>query len=574
MRAYKFRVLSRVLPPATLILPLLCAALLLSDLGCKRAAPSGSSSRSSLATPATGELRLVFSYGSEKQKWVDDVTAAFNNSNIQSASGKHITVESVPGGSGELVDDLLRGAVHADVASPASGVFVKLGNARSRAATGHDLVGPTQSLLLSPVVIAMWKPMAEALGWGKKPIGWNDILTLARDRQGWAAYGDPQWGSFKFGHTHPAYSNSGIISLIAENYAATGKVRDLTLADVNNPKTRQFVRGIESSVVHYGSSTGFFGRKLFEGGPGYLSSAVLYESMVVESVSQPNLPFPLVAIYPKEGTFWSDHPVGIVDREWVSPERRQAAQVFIDYLLARPQQAKALTYGFRPGAADIAVGAPIDAAHGVDPRQPVTTLEVPSPEVINAILQQWSEEEKKPADIALVLDTSGSMQEDNKLSSAKAGATQLVSLLSDKDTFSLLQFSDTANWASTDKALSLSRKASDTAIDSLFPGGQTALFDAVSTAYAHLEQRPADHIRAVVVLTDGQDNQSKTTLAELLNHMHPGAEASPIRVFTIAYGADAQRSVLTQMADATQGKAYDGTPRNIVEVFRDISTFF
>ena len=23
---------------------------------------------------------------------------------------------------------------------------------------------------------------------------------------------------------------------------------------------------------------------------------------------------PLVAIYPKEGTFWSDHPAGIVDR--------------------------------------------------------------------------------------------------------------------------------------------------------------------------------------------------------------------------------------------------------------------
>ena len=34
-------------------------------------------------------------------------------------------------------------------------------------------------------------------------------------------------------------------------------------------------------------------------------------------------------VYPKEGTFWSDHPVGIVDREWVTPERREAAEIYI-----------------------------------------------------------------------------------------------------------------------------------------------------------------------------------------------------------------------------------------------------
>ena len=173
---------------------------------------------------------------------------------------------------------------------------------------GQDVIGATQNLLLSPVVIAMWKPMAEAIGWGKKPIGWSDILALAQDKKGWSTYGFPQWGSFKFGHTHPAYSNSGIISLIAENYAATGKVRGLTVADVQSPKTRAFVSGIEDSVVHYGSSTGFFGRKLFDSGPEYLSAAVLYESMVVESYAKvSSMPFPVVAIYPREGTFWSDH---------------------------------------------------------------------------------------------------------------------------------------------------------------------------------------------------------------------------------------------------------------------------
>jgi Ca-activated chloride channel homolog len=552
---------------AIMLLPLLAWGLLC----CRKP----STPQVSTETPAPDELRLLFSYGSEKQKWIEEVTTAFNQSGAKTSGGKRITVKAIPKGSGECVDDLISGREHDDLISPASNIFIKLGNAQSRSVTGKDLIGSTQNLVLSPVVIAIWKPMAEAIGWGKKPVGWADILALARDKRGWAAYGFPQWGSFKFGHTHPAYSNSGILSLVAENYAAVGKVHGLTIADVQNPKTRDFVSGIENSMVHYGSSTGFFGRKLFDSGPEYLSAAVLYESMVVESYSdEKTMPFPVVALYPKEGTFWSDHPIGIVERGWVTPERREAAQAYINYLLAAQQQQKALAYGFRPGSPDVPVGAPIDAAHGVDPKQPVTTLEVPSSEVISAIQRVWDTAEKKPADIALVLDTSGSMQDESKMPNAKAGAKQLVSLLSDKDEFSLISFNNAPSWATTDQPLVASRKPSVDAIESLFPDGQTALYDAIDAAYAHLQRRPADHIRAIVVLTDGEDNRSTVLLSELLSRIRSDAEIHTIRIYTIAYGSDAKRDVLAQIANATQGKAYDGNPQNIVEVFRDISTFF
>jgi Ca-activated chloride channel homolog len=541
-------------------------------LSCKK---QTSSETVAEAPTAANEIRLTFAYGSEKQKWIEDVTATFNASGARTKGGKRITVKAIPKGSGECVDDLISGREHDDLISPASNIFLKLGNAQSRTATGKDLIGPTQNLVLSPVVIAMWKPMAEAIGWGKKPVGWADILALARNKKGWSDYGYPQWGAFKFGHTHPAYSNSGILSLIAENYAGTGKVRGLTVADVQSPKTRDFVNGIETSMVHYGSSTGFFGRKLFDSGPEYLSAAVLYESMVVESYSNSKtMPFPVVAIYPKEGTFWSDHPVGIAERDWVTPERREAAQIYISYLLAIPQQQKALTYGFRPGSPDVPVGAPIDAEHGVDPKQPATTLEVPSSEVVNAIQHEWETQEKKAADIALVLDTSGSMQEEEKMPNAKAGAKQLVSLLSDKDNFSMVSFNSEPSWATTDQALSTSRKPSLDAIDSLFPGGETALYDAVDQAYTFISRMPADHIRAIVVLTDGEDNKSALQLGELLSRVRADPESHTIRIYTIAYGHDARRDVLKEIADATQGKSYDGTPQNIVEVFRDISTFF
>ena len=79
-----------------------------------------------------------------------------------------------------------------------------LGNAQSRARTGKDLIGPTENLVLSPVVIAMWKPMAEALGWGRKAVGWSGRPRLARDPRGWGERrAGPSRGASSFGHTHP-----------------------------------------------------------------------------------------------------------------------------------------------------------------------------------------------------------------------------------------------------------------------------------------------------------------------------------------------------------------------------------
>ena len=522
-----------------------------------------------------GSIELVFPYGSEKEKWINDVTQAFNRSGAKTQSGKPIFVRALPMGSGETIDNILSGRLQAHLASPASSAFIKLGNAESRTKTGKDLIASTDNLVLSPVVIAMWKPMAEAIGWGKKPIGWSDILALSRNEKGWQSFGYPQWGKFKFGHTHPEYSNSGLISLFAEAYAASGKTANLTLSDLAKPQMKEFLGGVEQSVVHYGSSTGFFGRKMFANGPEYLSAAVLYESMVVESYSQSNLPFPIVAIYPKEGTFWSDHPVGIVEREWVTPEHREAAKIYIQYLLARAQQEKALQYGFRPASVDVALASPLDSAHGVDPKEPKTTLEVPSVEVINALLELWKAQ-KKHSNVVLVLDTSGSMSEDNKMQNAKVGAKQLVTMLDNGDTFSFLPFSSELHWSAQDVLVKDGRSQVLQQVDSLFAGGGTALYDSIDAAYQHLAtvKDPNTKIQSVVVLTDGADTQSRMKFDELMQRIQYNGETRAIHVFTIAYGNDARKDILQKIADATQAKFYEGTPQNIVDVFRDISTFF
>jgi Ca-activated chloride channel homolog len=105
-------------------------------------------------------LDLVFTYGSEKQPWIEETTAVFNRQQRKTASGRTILVDAIPMGSGEAIEELLAGTRKAHLTSPASAAFIALANAQSRAKTGRDLVGPTENLVLSPVVIAMWKPMA------------------------------------------------------------------------------------------------------------------------------------------------------------------------------------------------------------------------------------------------------------------------------------------------------------------------------------------------------------------------------------------------------------------------------
>lgn len=529
---------------------------------------TGASSAST--APPADQVDVLFVYGSEKQDWIDSITPAFNDERHALPDGKVIHITPKPMGSGESKDDILAGRVQADVWSPASGVFVTLANAESQS-KGGPLVKQMQNLVLSPVVIAMWKPMAEALGWPDKPIGWADIGALAAETDAWKARGLPQFGQFKFGHTHPEFSNSGLIALLAETYAAAGKARGLTLEDLQRPEVASTLHQIEHGVVHYGRSTGFFGKRLSQYGPGYLSAAVVYENMVVSSYATTGNNTPLVAIYPKEGTIWSDHPAGIVERPWVSDDQRAAGRIYLDYLLAPPQQKRALELGFRPAVGD--VGSPIDSAHGADPKQPATILDTPSADVIAAAIQLWRRE-KKPSNVALVFDTSGSMNDEGKMRAAQDGAKALIQMMDPQDLLTLVPFSTQVRMGKPTK-VGPHRAELLSAVDQLYADGGTNLYLAINSADdAVSAAADGQHIDAIVVLTDGEDNGNSLSLDALLSRLSRDSEAGGVRIFTIGYGHSAQLEALRRIAQQAHGDAYTGGTDNITDVFRDVATFF
>src|SRR5260370_2388253 len=132
------------------------------------------------------------------------------------------------------------------------------------------------------------------------------------------------------------------------------------------------------------------------------------------------------------------------------------------------------------------------------------------------------------------------------------------------------------HWAQKDASVKYQRPQLLQHVDSLFAGGGSALYDSIDAAYQHLAEvkNPDAKIQAVVVLTDGEDTESKMKLNELMERIRYNGETRAIHVFTIAYGREARKDVLQQIAEATQAKFYVGTPQNIVEVFSDVPPFF
>jgi Ca-activated chloride channel family protein len=543
---------------------------------------AGGSAATADAPRRSGEpVRLVVAYGSEKKTWMEEQAAAFAKSGATTSSGRPIEIEGKSMGSGEAVQGIVTGALQPHVFSPASGAYIGLLNQawlsrpdRGGVAGARPIAPAGEPVVLSPVVIAMWKPMAEALGWPGKALGWADLIRVAQAEGGWGALGHGEWGAFKLGHTHPEFSNSGLLSVLAEAYAGAKKTRGLTAADLDAQGTRDFIARVEETIVHYGKSTGFFFDKMLERGPTYLSAAVLYENLVVESYSRKEqAQFPIVAIYPGEGTFWSDHPYAVLDADWVGADERDAADKFLTFLKARPAQQRALALGFRPADPSIAIASPIDAAHGADARQPQTVLEVPPAPVLEHLLEIWRQQ-KKPTVVTLVMDVSGSMK-GRALAEAQAGGRAFLSALHDRDEVTLVFFNNKVLPPIGPKRVGEARAELIRRVEQTIAQGGTALYDAVAASYdgalARARSSPG-RIHAVVVMTDGRDEDSRSTLDQLKRRF--AREEDPLKLFAIAYGATADDKVLGDMAEAAQGASLRGSADSIVQVYQDMAAFF
>jgi Ca-activated chloride channel family protein len=84
-----------------------------------------------------------------------------------------------------------------------------------------------------------------------------------------------------------------------------------------------------------------------------------------------------------------------------------------------------------------------------------------------------------------------------------------------------------------------------------------------------------ERINAIVVMTDGKENNSRIGLRELTQIMREGNEEGvPIVVFCIAYGDDADLRTLEEIAEATGGQVRRGDLETIRKLYKILSTYF
>lgn len=508
-------------------------------------------------------VELTIAYSPEKADLFKALVADFNAQKAQAPDGTRLTVKIV-----ELEPDaMVTGAVAGDLQALSPDSSVWLGQVDRAWADAHNgegaLVGATTRYAVSPVVIAMWRDVARSMGYPDKPLGWSDLLAKAQSDS-----------NFKWSHPSTT-SASGLLATLAEFYAGAGKTRGLTDEDVQAQRTLEYVRAIEKTVRYYGEGEWPIAQRVVQQGRTYLDAFVCSEQIVVWARSQGA---DLVAIYPAEGALWQDHPLALLEQPGLTDAQRMTFARFSDFVRSPEAQKKVLALGYRPADLDIPLnspGSPIRADNGVDPAQPKTSLQIPAPAVLQTVQQTWWAT-KRRANVVLVIDTSGSMQGDKITNVKQALRIFVEQIQNDQERVGMVLFSSQVYGTLPPKELRANRQSLYSTIDSIQAGGNTALLDGVRVAYNQLQTlNDKDRINAIVVMTDGLENNSSISLNRLADYMRSSNQTgAPVAVFAIAYGKDADYRTLKTLADSTGGQVREGNLETIRQLYKILSTYF
>jgi Ca-activated chloride channel family protein len=362
---------------------------------------AGNGKAKAVATPLPAEpgpVEIHIAYGTEKQKWLVAAADEFHKT-----EGRRIKVHLDGMGSIEGAKAVLDGPkptpIH--VWSPASSTYRDLFEREWRVKFGSDSnpIIKAENLALTPMVFVMWKSRYEAFIKKYGKVGFQTIAQAMREPGGWGAIADhPDWGFFKFAHTHPDKSNSGLLTLVLMAYEYAKKERGLTVGDITQAGFQKWLQEFEQGVARPSgsltNSTGNLMREMVQRGPSQYDCLMLYENLVIDyfEAAREHWQEDLHVVY-AEPNIWNDHPYYILDVPWSSPEQRAAAAEFLNFLMTEPIQRRALEHGFRPGNIAVPVRFPtiplvVNEAQGLKLDLP-RMCEPPRADVVNDLLASF-----------------------------------------------------------------------------------------------------------------------------------------------------------------------------------------
>jgi Ca-activated chloride channel homolog len=474
--------------------------------------------------------------------------------------------------------------------------------AREQGATALRADGT--SVASSNVVLAMPAPLAEAVGWDEEPPAWSDVFAAAEDAELWSNLGYPEWGAFKLGKTSPLVATSGEAAMFASFGASAGSIAELSAAQVGDAAVVEEVRQHELATSHYMATPEHFlwhARQAEENGGSsadFLSAVIVDEKSVwdynrgitsrdgVTRVESDPPQEQLVPIYPTDGHYAADNPAMRLTGDWIDPVEAEAAADFIRFARTAQGQEAVRASGYRDLNAmlDLAVAEVANV-----PSRPAGRLPLPQADVVTAVHTAFPDVRKR-TNVLFLIDVSGSMDEpiagsQTKLTAAKNAIALALDHFTAGDEVGLAAFAQGADGEMLPGTVSpvadigSARPALLAALDGLSSVGDTPLFQAVDTFAAQQAANwSSDRINAVVLLSDGENDapNAPTIGAEaMLDNLRALHHTTPVLVFTLAYGADADVATLQSISGATGAHYYDATdPTKVEAVLGDLVTSF
>ena len=184
--------------------------------------------------------------------------------------------------------------------------------------------------------------------------------------------------------------------------------------------------------------------------------------------------------------------------------------------------------------------------------------------------QRVRDDERPPAHLTFVVDTSGSMDVSNRLPLVRSTLELLVSELEDDDTVAIVTYNDRGDVLLAPTSVADQEVILD-AVRGLRPGGSTNLEAGLRVGYELArEVNEQGHLGRVIVASDGLANAGVTDVDMLGRKIREDADKG-IRLMTVGFGLDGfNDATMEQLADQSDGVyAYVDTLDEAEKLFED-----
>ena len=515
--------------------------------------------------PSLPAVKIKIVHSPEITDYLQAVKSQFVASGQALSDGAKIEPELVSENLVTASKKIARGEIKAEGWVSASKLLVDLTNNSIR-----NLGAPQvdcKTLFGTPVVVAVQPRFSNLFNDERQVFSWSNFFDALYSQ---VSKEKPLETIFSYGYGSIDRTTSGFASFLQLAYLAAVKGNSQLTMDglESNSFVQQFEKLMSPVSFYSQDETTLLDRSVTS-----LSTRAIFalttEQQLIEfnrkkSDAQPKL----LALYPKEGSFWLDYSICNSKADWVTEQQQAAMLIWSNYLQSNASQGEAFRRGFRPLNVKVEKAQdPFTDRYGVKFEIPEMLQDLPKTDALNYLLDNW-QKYSRPVSRTFVLDTSGTTAGLGISTGLKLARTMFAAA-KPRDKSALITFADKVIVAATptNEHAKVIR-----AMEGLQGSGGSSIYDALVEALTINTQEDLRSYRKTIYLyTDGKDNHSTTSLSDLIDLWKDRKRSFDITLEIIAVESlDVDYSDLKSIAAVADGHFRKILPADIEKVITEI----